>query len=125
MARVLQPARQVFNDALQAIYGLPAGHRRRTPALYLLGLKWSDIDLERGYFRVQHSLDALYGPPTENDPKRAASRRPAVLLPPVVAALKAYSKRQAPPGASTATPSPRASALHRGATTCSRGPSNR
>jgi integrase len=31
----------------------------------------------------------------ENDPKRAASRRPAVLMPPVVAALKAHRKRHA------------------------------
>ncbi len=45
--------------------------------------------------RVERSLDTLYGPPVENDPKRASSRRPAVLLPPVVTALKAHRKRQA------------------------------
>ena len=45
--------------------------------------------------RIERSLDTQYGPAVENDPKRASSRRPAVLLPPVVAALKAHKARQA------------------------------
>lgn len=46
-------------------------------------------------FGKLRSLDTLYGPPAENDPKRASSRRPAVLLPHVGAALKVHRKRQA------------------------------
>jgi hypothetical protein len=45
--------------------------------------------------RVERSLDTQYGPAVENDPKRASSRRPAVLLPPVVAALKVHKARLA------------------------------
>jgi hypothetical protein len=63
MPGVPQPPRQIFEHTLQAIFG------DRLEALYL---------------RVQRSHDTLYGPPTENDPKRATSRRPTVLLPPVV-----------------------------------------
>ncbi len=85
--------RAIAGNRLEALYllavttGLMRGE--------LLGLKWADLDLERGYMRIERSLDTLYGPPVENDPKRASSRRPAVLLPPVVAALKAHRKRQA------------------------------
>ena len=37
---------------------------------------------------------AVDGPAAENDPKRKFSRRPAVLLPPVVEALRAHRRRQ-------------------------------
>ena len=83
----------IAGDRLEALFllAVTTGLRRGE----LLGLKWTDLDLKRGYLRVERSLDTLYGPPAENDPKRASSRRPAVLLPPVVAALKAHRKRQA------------------------------
>ncbi len=85
--------RAISGERLEALYllAVTTGLRRGE----LLGLKWADLDLERGYFRVERSLDTLYGPAVENDPKRASSRRPAVLLPPVVAALKAHRARQA------------------------------
>ncbi|MDP9440474.1 MAG: site-specific integrase, partial [Actinomycetota bacterium] len=85
--------RAIAGDRLEAIYllAVTTGLRRGE----LLGLKWVDLDLERGYLRVERSLDTLYGPAVENDPKRASSRRPAVLLPPVVAALEAHKTRQA------------------------------
>ena len=83
----------ISGDRLEALYLLAVTTELRRGELP--GLKWADLDLERGYMRVEHSLDTLYGPPVENDPKRASSRRPAVLLPPVVAALKAHRKRQA------------------------------
>ena len=83
----------IVSDRLEALYllAVTTGLRRGE----LLGLKWADLDLERGHLRVERSLDTLYGPAVENDPKRAASRRPAVLLPPVVAALKAHRASQA------------------------------
>ena len=85
--------RAIAGDRLEALYllAVTTGLRRGE----LLGLKWADLDLERGHLRVERSLDTLYGPPAENDPKRASSRRPAVLLPPVVASLKAHRARQA------------------------------
>jgi len=85
--------RAIAGDRREALYllAVTTGLRRGE----LLGLKWVDLDLERGYLRVERSLDTLYGPAVENDPKRASSRRPAVLLPPVVTALKAHRARQA------------------------------
>ena len=115
-----------FNSGGRALYllAVTTGLRRGE----LLGLKWKDLDLERGYMRVERSLDTQYGPAVENDPKRASSRRPAVLLPPVVAALKTHKARQAAEklaagpvsGANTATSSRRESALPSEATTYSR-----
>ena len=85
--------RAISGDRLEALYllAVTTGLRRGE----LLGLKWADLDFERGHLRVARSLDTLHGPATENDPKRASSRRPAVLLPPVAAALRAHKKRQA------------------------------
>lgn len=85
--------RIIAGDRLEALYllAVTTGLRRGE----LLGLKRADLDLERGYLRVERSLDTFYGPAVENDPKRASSRRPAVLLPPVVAALEAHKLRQA------------------------------
>lgn len=60
----------------------------------LLGLKWTDLDLNERVLRVERSLDTYYGPATENAPKRKSSRRPASLFPEVVEALKAHRIRQ-------------------------------
>jgi integrase len=61
----------------------------------LIGLKWEDMDLAKGTLRVSRSLDQHYGPIVENAPKRAASRRPAVLPAPVVETLKRWREQQA------------------------------
>ena len=84
--------RAIDGDHLEALYLLvvTTGLRRGE----LLGLKWSNLDLERGYLRVERSLDTLYIPAMEDDPKRASSRRPAG-LPPVIAAFKSHRKRRA------------------------------
>jgi integrase len=60
----------------------------------LLGLKWTDVDLDAGELRVRRSLkvtaDGLgFGPP-----KNKASRRSVPLNKTAVAALKAHRKRQ-------------------------------
>ena len=83
----------IVGDRLEALYllAVTTGLRRGE----LLGLKWTDLELERGHLWVERSLDTLYGPAVENDPKRASSRRPAVLLAPVVASLEAHRVRQA------------------------------
>jgi hypothetical protein len=61
----------------------------------LLGLKWTDLDLERGTLGVNRSMDTLYGPPEEKAPKRQSSRRTIALVPEAVAALRVRKKRQA------------------------------
>ncbi len=80
------------------------GHKDR--ALYLLavtngmrrgelfGLKWADLDLEKGRYKIQRSLDYLYGPAQEKEPKRESSRRSGILLPEVVSALREHKRRQ-------------------------------
>jgi hypothetical protein len=61
----------------------------------LLGLKWTDLDLERGTLGVNRSMDTLYGPPEEKAPKRQSSRRTIALVPEAVAALRVRKKCQA------------------------------
>jgi integrase len=64
----------IRGDRLEALYLLTVttGLRRGE----MLGLKWTDIDLEKGTVLVSRSLDTLYGPATENAPKRAAGLPP-------------------------------------------------
>ena len=49
----------IAGDRLEALYllAVTTGLRRGE----LLGLKWADLDLERGYMQVERSLDTLYG----------------------------------------------------------------
>lgn len=83
----------IIGDRLEALYllAVTTGLRRGE----LLGLKWTDLDLHRSHFRVERSLDTQSGPAQENDPKRASSRRSAMLLPPVIVALEAHRSNQA------------------------------
>lgn len=60
----------------------------------LFGLKWTDLDLGARRYKVQRSLDTLYGPAQEKEPKRKSSRRPGVLLPEIVAALQDHKRCQ-------------------------------
>lgn len=67
---------------LAVLYGMRQGE--------VLGLRWSDIDLDRGVLRVEQSLQTdtdgrlIFGPP-----KSKSSRRPIPLLPQVEARLRA------------------------------------
>ena len=78
-------------DRFYALYvvALTTGLRRGE----LLGLKWSDLDQDRGNLRVQRSLDG-HGKPEERAPKRESSRRSVKLVPEAVAALELHRKRQ-------------------------------
>ena len=80
-------------DRFETLYilALTTGLRRGE----LLGLKWADLDLERGTLGVNRSMDTLYGPPEEKAPKRQCSRRTIALVPEAVAALRVHKKRQA------------------------------
>jgi integrase len=76
------------DDRFYALYllALTTGLRRGE----LLGLKWRDINFDRGTLRVQRSLDDSQSPPQEKAPKREASRRQVNLLPEVQDALEAH-----------------------------------
>ena len=60
----------------------------------MLGLKWTDLDLEAGTLRNSRSLDTYYGPAQENAPKRQSSRRAAKLPAPIVEAFRRHLEDQ-------------------------------
>jgi integrase len=76
-------------DRLEALYvtAIHTGLRRSE----LLGLKWTDIDLDTGTLSVQRSLDK---DGTFNPPKRSKSRRTVKLTPQAAEALKGHRARQ-------------------------------
>lgn len=72
------------------VLGLERGLRRGE----LLGLKWEDIDLERGVLHVRRQRTQVGTRLQEGPPKTKQSRRDIVLPPRSVAALKALRRRQ-------------------------------
>lgn len=76
-------------DRLEALYvtAIHTGLRRGE----ILGLKWSDVDLDTRTLSVQRSLDK---DGTFNPPKRNKSRRTVTLTPKAVEALKGHRVRQ-------------------------------
>ncbi len=60
----------------------------------LLGLRWDDVDLERGTLRVGRSLVREGGRHTVGETKTRRGRRQVNLTPRTVNALKAHRKRQ-------------------------------
>jgi integrase len=76
-------------DRLEALYlfAIHTGLRRSE----ILGLKWTDVDLEAGNLSVQRSLD-ING--TFNPPKRNKSRRTVKLTDQAIEALKSHRARQ-------------------------------
>jgi integrase len=60
----------------------------------LLGLTWSDIDLEQRLLRVTRTLKRERGELSLGDPKTATSRRALSMPTPVVDALRAHRTRQ-------------------------------
>lgn len=83
---------EASGDRFEALYvvALTTGMRSGE----LLGLRWTDLDLKRGYLRVQRSVDTMYGPAQEKAPKRESSKRPIKLLPEAIVALEEHRKRQ-------------------------------
>ena len=59
----------------------------------LLALRWEDVDLDAGRLRVRHTLANVDGALTLLEPKTDRSRR-NVMLPEVVASLRAHRTRQ-------------------------------
>ena len=60
----------------------------------ILGLRWSDVDLEAGRVRVTQALTAVHGKVAVSEPKTTRSRRSIALDPQTVAALQAHRQRQ-------------------------------
>ena len=79
-------------DRLETLYVLAvtAGLRQGE----LLGLRWTDIDLEAGTLTVKRSLGYEKDGPYYTEGKRDRSRRRVELGPSTTAALKAHRKRQ-------------------------------
>jgi integrase len=91
----------------EEVRGLLAGIRGdRHEALYItaiatglrqgesLGLKWSDVDLDRGEIVVRHALQRIDGRPTLVEPKTHRSRRTVGLPTLATEALRAQRVRQ-------------------------------
>lgn len=87
--RLLDAAR---DDRLHALYATAAGMGLRQGEL--LGLSWSDIDLDRGVLHVRHSLRRIGGrlvlAPTKTEGSAATVPMPEV----VIAGLRAHGARQ-------------------------------
>ena len=80
-------------DRLEALYrvALSLGLRRGEA----LGLRWQDVDLERGILRVEVALQVMVGvAPALVAPKTVNSRRTLPLPPMLVSALRAHRARQ-------------------------------
>src|SRR5215211_5951327 len=89
VAVLLEAASQKPWSRSEALYtvAIHTGLRRGE----VLGLKWSDVDLERGTLSVKRSLDV---DGTLKTPKNAASRRTLKLTPRALEALKTHRLRQ-------------------------------
>jgi integrase len=81
------------NDRLHALYvvattcGLRQGE--------LLGLRWSDVDLDGRMLTISRQLQWLEGGPTYSEPKSAKSRRTIALPQMALAALRRHRTQQA------------------------------
>jgi integrase len=82
----------VRGDRLEALYvlALTLGLRQGE----LLGLRWSDVDLDAGTLRVTHALQRIDGVYRLVEPKTTAARRVLPLPPTAAAALRAHRTRQ-------------------------------
>lgn len=80
------------DDRLQALWllAITTGMRRGE----LLGLKWSDVDLDGGRLSIRRALISVNYQIQESPPKTAKSRREISLDPGTVAALRAWRKIQ-------------------------------
>jgi integrase len=89
-------------DKAQAAAVIAAAHSKRNAARYTvafsiglrqgeaLGLRWSDVDLERGVLTVRHSMTRVTGVGLRLGPTKSGQERAIVLPPPLLAELKAH-----------------------------------
>lgn len=90
-ARDLLTAAQGTDLYIPIVLALTTGMRRGE----IVGLKWSDVDLDRGNLRVQRSLQQTRDGVSEKAPKSRSSRRTIALPPMTVAALRHQKAAQA------------------------------
>ncbi|MDQ6876275.1 MAG: site-specific integrase [Candidatus Dormibacteraeota bacterium] len=83
--RQLLDAAEVAADPLQPMWALALGTGMRQGEV--LGLRWPDVDVDRGLLGVQHSLTHIKGAFVLTDPKTATSRRVIHLSPALVGRL--------------------------------------
>lgn len=79
-------------DRLEALYTLALAVGLRQGEA--LGLRWEDVDLERGVLNVRHSLQRIGGKLVLVEPKTRLSRRAIALPPFAVLALRQHRRRQ-------------------------------
>lgn len=91
-ARVFLEFARTSGDRFEALYvlAISTGLRRGE----LLGLRWDDVDLERGTLRVGRSLVREGGRHTVGETKTRRGRRQVNLTPRTVSVLKSHRKRQ-------------------------------
>lgn len=91
-ARTFLDAASEASDRFEPLYvlAITTGLRRGE----LLGLRWDDVDLERGTLRVGRALVREGGRHTLGETKTRRGRRQVNLTPRTVAALRAHRKRQ-------------------------------
>jgi integrase len=89
-ARVLLD--QVKADRLEALYVLAVWTGMRQGEV--LGLSWSDVDLDAGLLHVRRQLQRLGGKPRLVQLKSESSRRTLLLPEPVIEALRQHQMRQ-------------------------------
>jgi integrase len=91
-ARTLLDAARSQEDRFEALYvlAITTGLRRGE----LLGLRWEDVDPERGVLRVGRALIREGGRHTLSETKTKRGRRQANLTPRTVNALKTHRKKQ-------------------------------
>lgn len=79
-------------DRLEALYAvaLSVGLRQGE----VLGLRWEDVDLERGRIAVKRQLQVIDGVQTLTEPKSKTSRRTIPLPPSVMDLLRQHRKQQ-------------------------------
>ncbi len=84
--------RVVKGDSLEALYtlALTTGMRQGE----LLGLRWSDVDLDRAVLRISQTLVTGWGKQTFEKPKTAKSRRSVSLTARAVESLKRHRDQQ-------------------------------
>jgi integrase len=61
----------------------------------VLGLRWPDIDFDKGTLTIAQSVERIAGTPTVKEPKTDKSRRTIKLPAPLLTALKAHRKAEA------------------------------
>ncbi len=82
----------VKGDRLEALYGVAISLGLRQSEAF--GLRWRDIDLDKGLLSVRHQMRVVEGAPSFVEPKSRRSRRTLTLPVPLLAMLKRHRTRQ-------------------------------